>query len=207
MLHGEKNIFSARTLHVSTFAQVTLSTQRHVRIVSANEYLFVSDTMLPVREESGGPICTLLAKSSNPFHSVCQRNTVQDFSKLPAIGVSIQSNEIQISFVRVHCILHKRNQIMEKLCFIHKNHLILQKFIQRNIVQIVNAQTRDCISIVGHNCAIGAIPSILGMLDNKNRSPHRRITRYNGKNTRTLSGKHGTNENIKGHFAYRNHAR
>jgi len=71
-----RKIFSAHALHVSPFAQKTRSAQSHVSIVSANEYLFVRDAMLPVGEESGCSICTLLTKSSNPFHSVCKWNTI-----------------------------------------------------------------------------------------------------------------------------------
>ncbi len=41
-----RKIFSAHALHVSPFLQVTLSTQGHVNIVSANKHLFVGDAVL-----------------------------------------------------------------------------------------------------------------------------------------------------------------
>jgi hypothetical protein len=133
-----------------------------------------------------------MTERSDAFNTICQRNAVKKLSKPSSIAVSIQTNQIQMLFVRVYDAFHKGNKSVKKLSFVYDDYIIRQQFIEPNIKKIAHSTTRRAMTIVCNYILILTIPNIVRMFDDKNTHTKRIVLRDNGKNTGALSCEHWT---------------
>lgn len=102
----------------------------------------------PMAEQTQGSIPTTLAESRESMNSICERNTLQNLTKLAPARITIQTDQIHVLSVRVNCPLNKRNKILEELCLIDDHNCVRRDV---HIVEILRMNTGGIAPIVGCN--------------------------------------------------------
>jgi hypothetical protein len=148
---------------------VALTTEGHIAIVTADNHLLVVRSRTTVGEGGRTSIRAATTVGRKTLHTVRQRDALEKLSKRPAIGVSVQSDEIEVLSVGVHDPLHERDEPLEKLGFVHDDNGKASQVVGVNVVQVAHTDTRCVLSVVGRNL-IALIPDVVCVLDDKDRS-------------------------------------
>jgi hypothetical protein len=74
---------------------------------------------MAVTKQSGCPVRTPPAKGSKSLHSVGQWDALENLAKGSTVAVSVQTYNVHMLAMCVHCKFTEGNQVWKKLCFIH----------------------------------------------------------------------------------------
>jgi hypothetical protein len=149
-------------------------------------------TRVAIGEDPRGSIGAATAKGREFFHPVRQGNTLEKVAlEGAAVGVSVESHESEVLLVRVDHPLHKGNQPLEKLSFIHDENLEPEDILESNVVQVAHCDTRSSLVVVRGNL-VRAVTSVIGMLNDENGHVQRGIPGKDAEDPRGLARKHRT---------------
>jgi hypothetical protein len=127
--------------------KIAVATQGLILVRTAHNDLYIR-VLASITEESRSSIGTLTAECSKPQNTVCERNAVKNLTKLASIGIAIQTHEIHVLAMRIHCPLNERNQVLEKLRLIDNDDPVGCNIY---LVQIARMDTRRAATIVRCN--------------------------------------------------------
>ena len=90
-------------------AQVAFTTECFVDIRPTHNHLLVWWTLTAIRKETRSSIGTYSTKGGNAFHSVCQGDAFQEFSKRATMGIPVKSYQKEMTSRLFHHPFHEWN--------------------------------------------------------------------------------------------------
>jgi hypothetical protein len=156
-------------------------------------------TLVARREEPGSSIGTPVAKRSHFLNGVGKRNALKQLSEWTTVGITIESNQVEILVQRIDQELTEGNKTLEKLRFVDDDHLESNKILHHQIVERSHGNAGSPLASVCDNL-VATVSNVVGMLNHQDWSVDRRIPRDDVNNPTRLPRKHGTQNQMKGHL-------
>jgi hypothetical protein len=192
---SKKVFWGATTSELLT--QVAAAAECFVDIGSSHNHLLIMGSPTAVRKHAGRPIRTAPTKGSDALHPIGKWNTLQEFPKGSAIGVSIQAYQEETSVIVFDHLFRKVYQSGKEVGFIDDDDLIA---FQTNFIQILYPNTRDSPLVVRDHVVFVTVTDVTRMFDNQHTHSQTSIAGNNTQNAGGFSREHGTNDDIKRHY-------
>ena len=143
-------------------------------------------------EKTRSSIAALTAEGRQPQNTVCKRNAIKNLPELAPIRIAVQTHEVNMLAMRVHCPLDKRHKMRKELRLVNNNDLVRCNV---HLVEVARMDTRGGATIVRCNDAL-TIPLIGLVRNDQNGNTQYAVSRYNGQDVGALPREHGTNDHV-----------
>ena len=174
-------------LRFFSLTQIATPTKCFVNIGSSHDHLLVLGPTTTVGKETWCPIGTVSTKGCDAFHSVGQRNTLQQLSKRTTVGVTIQTYQEQTASILIHYSFRKVHQPREEVGFVHNDDPIV---IQPHLIQTLDTNTGYSSLVVRNHIVFVSVSDVTRMFYNQHAHSQTSISRNNTQNAGGFSRKH-----------------
>jgi hypothetical protein len=120
---------------------IALTTQGHIPLLTADDHLLVVGSVATIGEGGRRSIGTSATEGRETFHMVRQRDAVEKLSERSAIGVSVETDEIEMLPQGIDDPFHKRHKSTKKVGLVHDQDIVANEVLGNQVIKALDRET------------------------------------------------------------------